>query len=180
MFPQISLCVLLNYGLLHNLKKKKKLSKILIWYLEMDSGHEILQARRMECEFQNLWQDFWIYMLELKLQCFEVFPYVCIGNPCICNVFCPRVTWAGVAFTLFAQNCIIGSALALYCSIMHCSLSFAVLHTEKLAFQCATLLSWEEGLWQSGLWLHLYLLLIRQMSDHTEVWLDIAKCWPDV
>ena len=25
-------------------------------------------------------------------------------------------------------------------------LSFAVLHTEKLAFQCATLVSWEEGL----------------------------------
>ena len=26
------------------------------------------------------------------------------------------------------------------------SLSFALLHTEKLAFQCATLLCWEEGL----------------------------------
>ena len=33
-------------------KKKKKKKKLMIRYLEMDSGHEILQARRMECELQ--------------------------------------------------------------------------------------------------------------------------------
>ena len=48
-------------------------------------------------------------------------------------------------FTQFAQNCNIGSLVALYGSAMHVALSpgtvlsFAVLHTKKLAFQCAML-----------------------------------------
>ena len=48
--------------------------------------------------------------------------------------------------------CSIGSLVALYGSTMHVALSpgtihsFVVLHNEKLAFQCATLLSWEQGL----------------------------------
>ena len=32
-----------------------------------------------------------IHTLELKLRYFEVSSYACIGKPCICNVFCPRV-----------------------------------------------------------------------------------------
>ena len=33
-----------------------------------------------------------IHTLELKLWPFKVFPYVCIGKPCVCNVFRPRAT----------------------------------------------------------------------------------------
>ena len=49
--------------------------------------------------------------------------------------------------TTFAQNCNVGSLVVLYGSTVHVALypgtipSFAVLHTEKLAIQCATKLS---------------------------------------
>ena len=39
------------------------------------------------------WNRILIHALELKLRPFKVFPYVCIGKPCVCNVFRPRATW---------------------------------------------------------------------------------------
>ena len=49
-----------------------------------------------------------IHTLQLKLRHFEVSPYVCIGKPCICNVFRPRATWgvglrAHINVTTFTQ-----------------------------------------------------------------------------
>ena len=49
-----------------------------------------------------------IHTLELKIRHFEVSPYVCIGKPCICNVFRPCATWgvglcAHVYMTTFAR-----------------------------------------------------------------------------
>ena len=58
--------------------------------------------------------------------------------------------------TQFAQNCNIGSLVVLYDSTVHVALypgtipCFAVLHTEKLAFQCVTLLSWDKVAVQCG------------------------------
>ena len=63
------------------------------------------------------WQGLLIHASELKLWHFEVFQYVCIGKPYICNVFRPCATW--VTFTRFVQNCCIGCLLALYGSSMH-------------------------------------------------------------
>ena len=81
------------------------------------------------------------------------FPYVCIGKPYVCNVsthvlhewMWPCEYMNATTFTRFAKNCNIGRLVALYSSAMHVALStgaipsFAVLHTEKLAFQCAKL-----------------------------------------
>ena len=63
-----------------------------------------------------------IHTLQLKLRHFEVSPYVCIGKPCMCNVFHPCATWAAglrvhinvMTFTQFIQNWSIGCLLALY------------------------------------------------------------------
>ena len=34
-----------------------------------------------------------IHALELKLRPFKVYPYVCIGKPCVCNVLSPGVRY---------------------------------------------------------------------------------------
>ena len=68
-----------------------------------------------------------IHVLELKLRPFKVFPYVCIGKPCICNVFRPRATWGAelrahinvTTFTKCGQNWSISCLLALYGSTKH-------------------------------------------------------------
>ena len=61
-----------------------------------------------------------IHTLELKLWHFEVFPYVCIGKPCVCNVFHPRATWntRGVRY-LETQNWSTYRQFALYGSTVH-------------------------------------------------------------
>ena len=64
-----------------------------------------------------------IHTLQLKLQQFEVSPYVCIGKPCTCNVYRPPATCgAGLrahmkvtTFTQFIYNWNIGCLLALLC-----------------------------------------------------------------
>ena len=72
----------------------------MIGYLEMELGHEILWARRMDYELQKM-TIFLIHTLELKLWHFEIFPYVCIGKPYICNISRPHTTWVGVAMRTY-------------------------------------------------------------------------------
>ena len=101
-----------------------------------------------------LFRHFFVHRKQLKLCGVE-------GEPS--NVFCPRSTLVGVAIRSYkfnylyqrddrsAQNCNTGRLVTLYGSTMHLTIprrnsSFAALHTEKLAFQCATLLSWEQSL----------------------------------
>ena len=71
--------------------------------------------------------NFLIHALQLKLQHFEVSRHICIGKPCICNVFHPCATW-GVGLrayinvmtsTQFIQNLSIGCLLALYVCTVH-------------------------------------------------------------
>ena len=59
-------------------------------------------------------RNFFNHTLEFKLQPFEVFPYVCIGKPCVCNVLYP---WC--ALFRNSQNWSIGGLLALYGSTVH-------------------------------------------------------------
>ena len=82
-----------------------------------------------------------IHASELKLQHFEVFPYVCTGKPYVCNVSAhalrewawPRALMNVTTFTRFADNCHIGSLVALYGSTMHGALSpGAIPSTAKL------------------------------------------------
>ena len=40
-----------------------------------------------------------IHTLELTLWHLEVFPYVCAGKPCLCNIFCPRAMWGACMAT---------------------------------------------------------------------------------
>ena len=59
------------------------------------------------------WNRILIHTLELKWQ---FSPYVCIGKPWICNVFCPPTTWGSwlcahctvTTFTRFGQNWSLG------------------------------------------------------------------------
>ena len=76
----------------------------------------------------------------MHLQCYMLWARLCI----YINV---------TTFTRFAQNSYLGGLLAFHYACSNTLAlspgiipSFAVLHTEKLAFQYATLLSWEEGL----------------------------------
>ena len=66
--------------------------KIMIGYLEMDLGNEILWACRMYNEVSKKIIRSFIHALELKLQPFEVFPYVCTEKPYVYNAFCPHST----------------------------------------------------------------------------------------
>ena len=62
----------------------------------------------------------------------------------LCECEWPCIHIKVTTFTRLAPNCNIGSLFAFYGSAMHVALSpgaipnFAVPHTEKLSFQCAT------------------------------------------
>ena len=65
------------------------------------------------------WKGFLIHAFELKLLHFNVFPYVYMGKPCICNVLRPRSTWWAwpcvrinvTTITRFTQNFTMGACL---------------------------------------------------------------------
>ena len=91
---------------------------------------------------------FLIYTLELKLQPFEVFPYVCTGKPYVCNVFRPRSTW-GVwsrahmnvtTITRFVQICSMHAS-------RHCgTTSYTVLLSGQFFFpvSCVSNVAWKK------------------------------------
>ena len=56
----------------------------------MDSGHNFYMGTQNGRRSSKNKNRFLINTLELKLWYFEVFPYVCIGKPYVCNVLRPR------------------------------------------------------------------------------------------
>ena len=97
----------------------------------------------------------------IKVMAPRVFP-ICLYREAICLQYLPLMcNVMGVAthththtrvttFTRFAQNCVSACIVCLYYACSYTVAfspgvipSFVLLHTEKLAFQCTTLLSWE-------------------------------------
>ena len=61
------------------------------------SGRNFYMGMQNASKLKDWRRGLLIHASELKLWHFEVFPYISIGKPYICNVFRPRTTWVGVA-----------------------------------------------------------------------------------
>ena len=106
------------------------------------SGHNFYMDTQNGSKLEVWRQGVLIHTSEFKLWHFEVFPYVCMGKPYVCNVFRPRGTWVGVVTRTYERDylypicsklqyrmpdCILWHTIALFLGIIP---SFTVLHTE--------------------------------------------------
>ena len=66
----------------HPPQKNYTISKIMIWYLEIDLGNEILWAHRMYNEVSKLWSDF-DSRLRIKVTALWSFPILCLYREAI-------------------------------------------------------------------------------------------------
>ena len=65
----------------------------MIGHFKLVLGHNFFMGmQNVQWSFKSMIR-FLIHALELKLQPFEVFLYVCTGKPYVCSVFRPRAKW---------------------------------------------------------------------------------------
>ena len=92
--------------------KKSKLNNLIHGGFGSTWGHNFCTGMQNGSKLEIWPERILIYSLELKLQPFEVFPYVCIVMPFIYNVFRPCAKWGAwlrryinaTTFTHFGQN----------------------------------------------------------------------------